>query len=246
MNNDFYTYYSTLSTVELLKIQATPQNYQPEAVEAALAVLQLRTVTGDDEKALADMTATEQEAAEQKRAKKEALKTLAMKAADTALPGKEKTPDQQLILFCAGLGIIYLYTDYREFSFVYRAIIHGHIFDRSVLLIIVELIITPTMIYLLYKKKKAGWTMAVSLYTAAFIFAITETVAGFGNPFLFLEGHSTSSSLVSLVIEGAVLYYLNTFKVMELFIIGRKWRLNTIKLSVIFTFFLMLLLSMPW
>src|SRR3982751_3886096 len=96
MDHDFYAYYSTLSNVELLQIRSAEEHYQPEAIAAAIAILQSRTVTDEDHRALEDIHNADKAGKQQKQEKREALIGLAQKIADTAGPGK-KTLSQQLM-----------------------------------------------------------------------------------------------------------------------------------------------------
>jgi len=234
MNQEFYAYYNTLSTIELLQIQAAKENYQPEAVEAALIVLQLRTVTSEDQQALAEIIAAEQKQEEQKREKKQALQLLVQQAADAARPGK-KTLSQQLILFCAGLSILFLFRAFNDIRTAYYIITNGRFPGLYTLLSLEDLILAPLMIFLLLKRKKAGWTIAAIIFTMSLMTAIMSVLFWWGSANdMFQLRPSFGSQLLALLINGGVLYYLNTAKMVRIFTVNTKWQFTTVILSAIF------------
>jgi len=236
MNQEFYVYYSTLSTVELLQIEANRQNYQPEAVEAALLVLQSRTVTNEDHQALADMAAAENEQAQRKKEKREALKTLAIKVADTTRPGPEKTGRQLIILFCIGLAICYLLSTPRTIRYTYYAFTHGAFTDPYMYTLLLGPIITSFQIYLLYKQNKWGWLITAFLYTVSLLVS-TIGLLRFSRVeipgFLGYLRPSLYSELWPIVLYGGVLYFINTRRFMELYPVTNKLQFKTIALSCV-------------
>jgi len=240
MNQDFLAYYSTLPNVELLNIKANQQNYQPEAVEAALFVLQSRTVTGEDHQALEEIIVSEKQQELQKKEKKEALNTLTQKIAETYRPGKRKNLRQQLMLFCTGLSILFLYRAFHDIRIAYYAISRGYFFNSYTLLTLFDLIATPLMIFLLFKRKKAGWTIAAVIYTAAFLIAIENVLFQWGSEnILFRLRPSVATQVVAVLLNGGILYYLNTRKFTRIFAVNTKWQMTTVISSAI-AFFLFL------
>jgi hypothetical protein len=245
MNQDFHDYYSKLSTVELLQIQAEKEKYQPEAIEALEAVLQARTVTTADHEYVQEIADAQYQKVERIKEKREAF---VKSFVDMTKPGEEKAMQQQLVFFCGGLTILYLLSMYSQLTRLYRYS-HGTFFSAradDIFPMLVDMIITPVMIILLYKKKKAGWIMAAFIYTFSLILSIDDFLMRIRwNSIYYKRFHMTRyTPLITLVILGAILYYLNTRKFTDLFSITRKHQRTTIILGAVAALIFMVGLSL--
>jgi len=144
------------------------------------------------------------------------------------LPGEEKTAGQQLTLLCTGLSVIFLLQAFKSIRSLYYNAERGDFFSLVTLPEAIGLIITPVMIYLLFKRKKAGWTIAAFIFTLGCIMSI-ETLVLQPNMRTFRSSPTPLyEQLVALVFSGGILYYLNTKKIRELFSINKNQRFYTI------------------
>ena len=234
MNQDFLDYYRSLSTVELLQIQAEKEKYQPEAIEALNTVLQSRTITIEDQQEADKILDAQQQKQERIKEKKESAKALAEKAVETVIPMGKKTVQQQLVLFCIGLLLIFIWVAPGKIKYLVHTLPDGGFFDFYTWLVISDLCVFPVMIVLLFKRKKAGWTITSFIFTISFISSITDLFLSFEyNDPIFARLHPTMPvMLASVLITGGVLYYINTAKFITLFVINRKGQFITLGLGL--------------
>lgn len=143
------------------------------------------------------------------------------------LRGEEETAGQQLTLLCTGLSIIFLLQAFKIIRSLYNTP-GGDFFSLVTLPEAIALIIMPFMIYLLFKRKKAGWTIAAFVFTLGCIVSIENLVLQPGMRIFRSSSAPLYEQLFSLVFTGGILYYLNTKNIRQLFSIDKNWRFYTI------------------
>jgi hypothetical protein len=179
MSFDFYELYKDFPTAELLKIARRPEEYQPEAVEAASRRLSERVVAPEDE---ASVQTFYEEIELEARQKAEKLDVLKGQAADLLLPilrpGTNVSPQKWLNIFLLMIGLQFAWQLIQSLTMVCRTIflvvfaagfgVHepigfenaaSHLLNYDFLFNVVELLYLPLFFYLLYKKRRWGWIL---------------------------------------------------------------------------------------
>ncbi len=226
---EFLIYYSTLSTVELLKIIEQKENYQPDAIEAANKILSERNYSHDElNTAQSEINLLVNKKLErQERINKKINKF--NEFIDDYFGIKERSPEKKLNLFCTGL-FLYIF-----FNGIFNAgDLAGYYYSTvtswciAILIYMIQLFI----IYLLYIRSNWGWVLIVG---GCIILAVENIQAIFESfrprddilDFLFAPINPYYIALAFCINTGIVLF-LNTKKIHQQFTISKKGRIATL------------------
>lgn len=174
--NNFTTLYKTWTTDKLLDIVDNSNDYQPLAVEATRLEIDSRQLTEEqvaEAKAGQDLR-RQDKANKQQKVKdiEDKFKSVGSSLADTFNPIQNNTPttDKFIKLISLFIGGLFLYQLYKEFGMLkFMFTDDGGKWDFSMVLYFLPFIILPTTGFLLWLRKKIGWTLATIYfsYTAA-------------------------------------------------------------------------------
>ncbi|HMK25291.1 MAG TPA: hypothetical protein VK483_04610 [Chitinophagaceae bacterium] len=227
MNFGFYDQYKQYSTVELLKIVKKATDYQPEAVEAARAVLAQRQVA-QHELEEADHFIKEEE--KQAKAFSNKIGSYKEKAADffepIINPGTEVKPVKWLNILLLFTGLQYVWIFYDTIKDLLHSLQCRYCgFDFSMFLLLVNLIYIPLILYLLYKKRKWGWILLFADNLFILIIRLGETYTFFK----YREFHrgSTSEFLFLILVRAAFVFFLWRKTIADFFGVTGKIKKDT-------------------
>ncbi|MBS1566126.1 MAG: hypothetical protein JST39_17210, partial [Bacteroidetes bacterium] len=164
MTNDFHDLYNKLSTAELLQILAEKDNYRPEAIAAATEILQARDITADDRQSLEIFQGAK---AEEVR-KRETRRLQLNEFWDAVRPDKKKSLRQKFLLLFAFLVTACLFRMYSEFrpliTYLLKGVhrIPGYFYGQAIGSLF-DLALSVSMLYLYFRRYKAGWTLGAVL-----------------------------------------------------------------------------------
>ena len=239
---DFLTYYSNLSTVELLKIIEQKENYQPDAIEAANKILSERGYSNDELNAareeinlLVNKKIERQEKIDKKINKVNYF-------VDEHFGLKERSPEKILNLFCAGLLIYTLVSSILNIKFLASLFYYQSFKGYFIAILIYALQVL--IIYLLYKRSNWGWACIVISH----IFLVTQNVQLFIDSFSYTYSFlfkpiNPYSEAVVFCIHLGIIVFLNSKKIIKQFAITKNNRIAIIIISLILSPIILLFLK---
>lgn len=235
---DYVRYYSKLSNVELLKILEEKKDYQPCAIAAAEEILSERDYNADElNKAKAEIDARLNKKLERNKKITESADRI-VDFIDENLGIWNRTPARMLNLFCAGIAIYLLIGAFNNFRFLASYLeseLNGYIFAAMVYAL--EFL----FVFLLYKRSNWGWVLFVFFAGLFGAWGLESLISSFqpSNSF-FLIPVNRGAIIFSLIINIAIILFLNNRKIVQQFSIGKQGRDTTfIILAVVgFLYFL--------
>jgi len=238
---DFLTYYTRLSNVELLKIIEEKEKYQPEAIALVNEILAQRNFTDEDEsQARSEINFLLNKKKEQ-REKIDNRKHRINEFIDEHFGLRERTPEKLLNLFCVAIffySLIVGFFSIKDLAGYFNSKIVGYIVGS--LVYILQLLI----IFLLYKRSNWGWVCYTGLYVFLAVSAIVSFISYFyyKSEFPFIRGNPYPSLLSFVWCIGIVLF-LNNRKIIAQFSIQDRSRTTTIVVSILLSVFFIFFLS---
>lgn len=220
---DFLRYYSKLSNVELLKIIGEKEKYRPDAIEAATEILNTRTYS-DDEHTVA--TAELNLVLNKKTVQKERvnkIKTQINDFIDAHFGIKERSPLKKLNLFCA---VIFIYTFINAIvNFKDTALIFYYDDPKGYVVAALIYALELIIIYLLYKRTNWGWVIFVFFSSLTIIMDLKNLLSSFNqSDDLFFIPSNPATELFSVIVNIAILIFLNSKGIISQFTITRYGR----------------------
>jgi hypothetical protein len=237
MEFDFYDQYKGLSTTELLKILKQPENYLPEAVEAATKILQERQVSEDDLQQVDEYFEGIAVKAQQKTEKVQAYKEKVADFLEPVLqPQVDIKPQKWIRIFLLVLAIQYLWT----LVVTGRQIIVAftrHWVDITTYLQLITLVYIPVIFYLLFRRKRWGWILLFADNLFSFIATLGQTPELFGqHSFIRID---PSAIFWTLFIRGAFIFFLWKPVMAEYFGVLLPVKKKTVIITIILTLLFM-------
>lgn len=175
---DFKETYKDYTNVALLQIILQPERYQPEAVSAANLLLESRTVTEEERQKAAYLLQESASASAQKKQQQEAFKHKAIDILEPLLrPGSEVNPQKWLNILLITLILQYLWSIYNASQTILYFVSNDPESLPWELLHYFDLIWTPVIIYLIYRRKKWGWILLFGDSLFVVISSIYQTSA---------------------------------------------------------------------
>lgn len=161
MPNEFLNRFSNYSNVELLRIIKRPDDYQPDALKAAIEIIATRKVTDNDQKEVEEYYETIAQNDKKKREQFELLKKKANNLFEPILqPTSSITPSKWLNIFLLAVAAQFIWSfcmTIKSMISFYECIGCG--FDITYLGSFLNLIYIPLVFYLFYKRNKWGWIL---------------------------------------------------------------------------------------
>lgn len=229
---DIYTYYLRLSNVELLKIIQEKEKYRPDAIDAATEILSTRTYTNDEHAvAAAELNVVLKKKTVQKE-KVFRIKTQINDFIDTHFGIKKRSPQKKLNLFCAA---IFIYTLINAIvNFEDRAIIFYYNDPKGYVVAALIYALEFIFIYLLYKRTNWGWVIFVFFSSLTIIMNLKNLLSSFNqSDDLFFIPASPATDLFSILVNTAILIFLNSKEILNQFTITRDGRQTTFMVVVV-------------
>lgn len=164
---DFTERFNTYSNAQLLDIIENPNDYKPEALETAKAIISCRKLTEDELKiAKNELDAEKQKIISKEQHKKELnekLKNFGESVFENINPiqRKSSSADKTIKVISILLGIMFLIRLYSEFGMIrFMFTDYATEWDLSTILNYLPLLILAASAILFWMKKKAGWILA--------------------------------------------------------------------------------------
>jgi hypothetical protein len=219
--NPFTERYITLSNTDLLKIIDNQADYQPLAVETAVAELSRRQLGAEELEGIKAGIDLEQQEKTLKKLKQQAfenkVKDIGAAVVDAVHPIQQTTPSTGRIInyLSAALGIMFLLTLFSElgmlkFLFFYKG---GH-WGFETLFYLLQFFIIPLLTLLFWRRKRAGWILLCIYCSYSIISAFAVVIlamkqnhgeSGIGG---FLPPALSVSSIWCIVFFGACLWFI--------------------------------------
>ncbi|MDR3696696.1 hypothetical protein [Mucilaginibacter sp.] len=164
--NSFTELYKTLSNSDLLKIIDNAADYQPIAVETAVAELAGRKLSAEELESAVAANALEQQEKAMRKEKRQAfenkVKGISAQVIDAVHPVQQSTPSTNRIInfLSVALGIMFLLTLFTELSFLTFVFFNKDSrWDSTLLVYLLQLFIVPVLTLLFWRRKRAGWIL---------------------------------------------------------------------------------------
>jgi hypothetical protein len=231
---EFIRYYGTLSNVELLKILEEKKNYQAGALEAAEEILSTRNYNDDDvieAKTQIDHQLNKKLARSQKINDKTGQ---VIDFIDENFGIKNRTPAKMLNLFCAGIAVYLLINAILNFRFL--ASIFENNFAGSLFAVLVYGL-EFLFVFLLYNRSNWGWVIFIFSAGLLVTSGIRSLVASFqpSSGFFFMPVNR-GAILFSLLLNIAIILFLNNKKITQQFTISKQGRDTTFIILAVVAF----------
>jgi hypothetical protein len=243
----FSEVYKTWTDLELFELLQKKDDYQDDAVTAATAELNSRKLN-ETELAALHRTYAETQFEKQNTREKKLVRTLEMKKEkliEDFNTLSETTGDRQIRLICYAIAIIILYSFISEYRWIRSLITYGR-WDGSTVLSLMPYLFVPIGIYYFWKKQKFGWSIIAVWLFLSVINVIGSYLLELRTPIdpiwaRFFPRLGLSHYLLSFLIFGGLLFYINTKKIVEPFNIDQKFQLQTGAIAAIFVFISLLI-----
>ena len=171
---DFIKKYEAYSTIQLLRIIDSPDDYQPDAVEAAKAIISNRRLSEEEIEIARDGYNAEKQEEERKgKELKDNPKNVYNSIFDIVNPmkGGSLAAEKRVKIISAVFGGLFLLQLYDQLKMLYITFLEIGWDTLFIVVPLLPLIIIATIIVLFYKRKKTGWFM----FTVYLIFcAVSE------------------------------------------------------------------------
>ena len=163
--NDFIDYYKKLSHAELLQILESPDDYQPQALEAVKNELAVRNLSEQDFNEAREQILAEKQLKEKQREPAKAIQATIKSAGftllDTLNPVQEGIPSSEkiirlIVIVLGGLFLYELASDYKLISETIKDIPAYPLFSIIGLL---PYFLFPLALITFWKKKQVGWVL---------------------------------------------------------------------------------------
>jgi hypothetical protein len=240
-------YCKTISDSDLLMMLEFPDEYQPEAVEAARNEIirrQLTAVEMDAAKEIVQAVKLERQLQQESAdAKKARLHSNVQSLFETLNPIQTgtQTTEKTIRFIVLGFSLIFLYHFIVNFRLYWIELKDLLEFRFSAFMTICLEALLPTSIILFWKRKPAGWMLLMTYLTFSVIGEITLLIQAFAwhpwaNPgmdrFLF-QRPSLSRVFMELLFLIGVVYIISKGNIRDVFAIGKPKMGITIAISVV-------------
>ena len=160
---DFFQRFEHYSNVELLKIIKRPEDYQPEAIEAAQQILSIRNISEEDQQE-AELYFEDIEL--NNRLRKEKIEGYNRAIVDflepILKPSNKVSPNKWLAIFLVLVAIQYIYMLVKAIIDLVRYIDRGIPIDWLFTINLFGIVYIPFLFILLYKRKRWGWILLLA------------------------------------------------------------------------------------
>lgn len=230
------------SDIELLEMTTLRQNdYLPEAVEAAKMELESRALSPEKMKELRqrllNKNLSKAERKQQKKHAEELLNEKSNELIDSINPLTEKKLETSIRTVAVVLGVHYFYILYTHW-FYFPALLNFDEWDLSILPFLIPILFIPIGLFGFIRKKIYGWIImtlfaVTEIISSAFMFAFIFNRIIIDRNDMFPYSNSPMADIVSILIFGGFLYFLNKKDVLKIFRINKNIQLPTVIIPAI-------------
>ncbi|MES1224001.1 MAG: hypothetical protein ABUT20_51375 [Bacteroidota bacterium] len=219
MENKLYQYLTTLSTKQLVKITEAPEDYTPEAVEVIRRILLSRNISSEEEENIRkELMIDIFEDHRKKELFEEKWKpfiSLINLIKQPSLIKQDKYLLYFLIILLAVYYFIFLYTRLSYLYFEIKNIQYTALFFAAINFI--QLISTPVVINLLYKKQSLGWILSTGGKTIEIVYTLCFVLRYWSTSTYFSIGSRLVIFLHILLLSGILvcLNYKQTIRILQ-------------------------------
>ncbi len=251
-SEDFSEYYQSISDTELLEILDNPQDYQPEALEAANKELASRQLTEQAiEEARLPLIAkkrNQEKEREQLKAVETKIKTVGNRFFDTINPIQSGIPSAEKIIrfIVIVFGGMFLFELFHSFSSSEVYIHDFSNFPIQTAIILLPQLLLGLAIFLFWRRKSIGWTLLtvfLSISLMLVIWGIYQTItwkpSGISHLDIPFAPTPISTLIVQLVFLAASIYVLARPAIREQYAISKDHMIATIGIPGLVAFVLM-------
>ena len=243
---DFLQEYEHLSTSTLLAILQQPQDYQPEALSAARTLLAGRTVTEDDTVETAQYIEKLENERESRKSQGKLLQDkLAYLLEPVINPKATIEPRRWVNLLLAGITLLFAWNLY----VLARLYIMKFGPPSVIPLTIEDMVFTirvaylPVIVFLLYKRRKAGWILLMVDRTWNFLSSGVSFFYLFEYP--VLQQNNAEALIWPVMLNGFFILFLWRKEIREYFGITERLRRKAVIATAV-SFLLYTLLLKIW
>lgn len=240
---DFFEKYKSYSNTKLLRIIDNADDYQPAAVETAKKVLADRQLSDEEIASARNELAVEQ----QEKLKQEQKKQVVDEKFKTVIENlnplttESLTTDKIIKAITVLYGGILLYQLYKEFDMLRFLFTDSTaVWDFSVVLYYLPLVLLLIGTLLFYKKNKRGWLLltvyvsyAATSALGLLLYALTAEPLGIPGIDLMFPMPSVAVQFFSLLVYTASLWTLSKAAIREVYGISKQTLLLTIGITAL-------------
>jgi hypothetical protein len=253
-SSDFGDYYKTISDADLLSILENPDDYQPEAIEAAKNELIARQLPDNVVNEVKETFKAKQVRKEKKHEKIKAIETKARNSGklliDTINPIQAGIPATEKIIrfIVIILTVMFLFDLVSEFRLLKYSILDFGRYPVENGFILFPFILSLIAIITFWKRKPVGWSLL------AIFLAFTLILIGW-ELFTIINWHTSDTDLIifqkpslitpvtQLVFLAGMLYVICQSKIRSLYLISEGRAIGTIAITAVLSFLLVLAFS---
>lgn len=244
---EFDEKYKTYSNTELLRVIVNPNDYQQIAVEAAKTIFSNRLLTEEEIKIAKDELEIESQEKlnkeQEKRENKDKLMNIGKSIIDTVNPIQKEIPSTEktikiISLLFGGLFLFRLYQEFGMISFMFTD--SSSVWDFSMVLYFLPLVVIPTATILFYMRKKFGWILLTVFLTYSavsvigfFILIMNLRVSGFDALDNFFSQTSMITYLLSFLFFAGAIFAISRENIRSIYKINKQTMVLTISITAI-------------
>ena len=233
--NQFTERYKTLSAAALLKIIATPNDYQPLAIEAAKDELAARQLTSEElSEANAENEAELQEKqlkTEKRNAIENKVKNIGTSLIDAVHPIQRTPPsaNRTINILSIVFGVLFLIGFFNQFDFIKFSITNKAAkWSFQTIFYLLSTFFTPVAAYLFWGRRRIGWIFFCAFFSYSAVNAVSllfmlikhhDAIPAIDN---FHPEVSPAAPLWNIFFFGGCLWLILKNEIKEIYTINKK------------------------
>jgi hypothetical protein len=246
--NQFTERYKRISNSDLLKVIATPEDYQPLAIVAAKIEIANRQLSDQEiTNAKAELELQRQQKEEQNQKKKEIknkVKSFGSSFIDNINPIQTttRTTNKTILIISIVLGGLSIINIYKYGMLKYMFTNSDARWDFSVLIYFFPLIILPLGTFLFWRRKKLGWSLLSIYFTYIAIGVIISFILELNTKPTGIPAFDSLTpkdlpliNIWSFIFNGGCLWVLCKENIRNVYSIGKRQMYNSIGIAVALT-----------
>ena len=210
MENELYQYLTTLSNKQLVKIIEEPEDYTPEAIQTIRRILLTRNISSEEENDIRkELMIDIFEEHSKKKLFEEKWQPFIALGNLIKQPSLLKQDRYLLIFLMILLTIYYLIFLYTRLSYLYFEITNIQYIGLFFAAVnIIQLVSTPLVINLLYKKQSSGWVLSAGGKTIELVYMLCFLLSYWGD-FTYFNIASKLAIFLHILLLTGILVCLN-------------------------------------
>ena len=240
---EFIKKYEAYSTIQLLRIIDSPNDYQPDAVEAAKAIISNRQLSEEEFEIARDgYNAEKQEEERKEKGLKDNLKNVYNSIFDIINPmkGGSLVAEKRVKIISAVLVGLFLFQLYQQLKMLYITFLEIGWDTFFIVVPLLPLIFIATVIVLFYKRKKTGWFMLTVYLIFSAVSEIETFVVFMTVNFVGVEAFSITllyptpiRHVLKFIFYTAIAWIISRENVRSVYSINEKTMIYTISITTL-------------